>query len=267
MRLAEIIAKFESYWPSSSADDWDRVGLAVGSPQADVQRVLVAVDLTQRVIEEAVQKSCELILTHHPVLLRGVTSLAEDELKGSLITNLIKSGRALFTAHTNADVQVDGASTEMALAFGLTNLKPIVADPSGFGHGVIGDLPAAMTLSDFAKEVSKSLPEVTRKVAFAGSAQKVIEKVAICSGAGDSFLPQVLASEADVYVTSDLRHHVTLDALETPRANGQLALIDVSHWAAESLWVTSALRRLAEIDSLEAIESDVVTDPWTEEVA
>lgn len=267
MLLSELIEKFESYWPIAAADEWDRVGLAVGSPKANVQRVLVSVDLTQGVIEEAAQKNCELILTHHPVLLRGVTSLAEDELKGALIASLIKSGKAVFTAHTNADVQVDGASSRMALAFGLSNLRPIVSGVSGFGHGVIGELAEAMTLAKFAEKVAERLPAVSRKVAFAGAKDKLISKVAICSGAGDSFLPQVVESEADVYVTSDLRHHVTLDALETPRANGQLALIDVSHWAAESLWVTSAIQRLAEIQNLEAIASEVVTDPWTEEVA
>jgi putative NIF3 family GTP cyclohydrolase 1 type 2 len=75
-----------------------------------------------------------------------------------------------------------------------------------------------------------------------------------------------LASDADVFVTSDLRHHVVLDALETPRPNGQLALIDVSHWAAESLWVSSSVIHLSHFGDLEAMASEVVTDPWTEEV-
>ena len=267
MLLSELIAKLETFWPSSAADEWDRVGLASGSPSANVSRVLVAVDLTHEVIDEAVQKNCDLILTHHPALLRGVNSLAEDELKGALVSRLIKSDIALFTAHTNADVQTDGATSEMASVFGLSNLRPIVSGVNVFGHGVIGQLSSPMTLSEFAKVVSNRLPSVARKVVFAGEREKLISQVAICSGAGDSFLPQVLDSDADVYVTSDLRHHVTLDALETPRANGQLALIDVSHWAAESLWVQSAIKRLVGIQNLEAIASEVVTDPWTEEVA
>lgn len=266
MLLSEIVAEFETLWPSGTADDWDRVGLTLGSPKAEVRRALFAVDLTHAVLDEAIAKNCELIVTHHPVLLKGVSSLAESELKGALVSRMIRSGLALFTAHTNADVSTGGASSLMAELFELSNLEPLIPGQGSFGHGVIGDLAETTSLATFAKRVSSSLPEVARKVSFAGDANKSITRVAICSGAGDSFLPNVLASEADVYVTSDLRHHVTLDASETPRANGQLALIDVSHWAAESLWVSSAVMRLAVLGDLEAIASEVVTDPWTEEV-
>jgi dinuclear metal center YbgI/SA1388 family protein len=264
--LSELVAKFETLWPSQNADEWDRVGLTLGSPEADVRRVLFAVDLTNAVVDEAITKNCDLIVTHHPLLLKGVNSLADSELKGSLVSRMIRSGISLFTAHTNADVSAGGASTLMAERFGLTNLMPLIPSPHAFGHGVIGNLNDTHSLASFAKRVSSSLTDVARKVSFAGQADKPITRVAICSGAGDSFLPNALASDADVFVTSDLRHHVVLDALETPRPNGQLALIDVSHWAAESLWVSSAVNHLSHFGDLEAIASEVVTDPWTEEV-
>jgi len=264
--LSELVVEFEALWPSRDADEWDRVGLTLGSQKAEVKRVLFAVDLTHLVVDEAIAKKCNMIVTHHPVLLKGVNSLADNELKGSLLSRMIKAGLALFTAHTNADVSARGASSLMAEIFGLTDLTPLIAKQEAFGHGVVGTLNESQSLASFAKRVSDCLPDVARKVSFAGKADKPIRRVAICSGAGDSFLPSVLASDADVYVTSDLRHHVTLDALETPRPNGQLALIDVSHWAAESLWVSSAVLRLAGFGDLEAIASEVVTDPWTEEV-
>lgn len=265
-QLSDLVGVFEKNWPSHHAEEWDAVGLTVGSLSSDVSKILVAVDLTHKVIDEALAHGAQLILTHHPLLLKPVNSVAGQTLKGSLISRLIGASIAVFSAHTNADVQTDGASTAMAKAFGLTGLVPLVGANGGFGHGVLGALPAPTSLADFAKTVSKALPDTARKVVFSGSPEQEISSVAICSGAGDSFLPLVLASSADVYVTSDLRHHPALDAIATPRSGNPLALIDVSHWAAESLWVANAAHRLSSEPGLEVIVSTQKTDPWTQEV-
>jgi dinuclear metal center YbgI/SA1388 family protein len=264
--LSEILQRFEGFWPAEAADEWDRVGLIVGDPATEVKKVLVSVDLTEAVIEEAQANGCQLILTHHPALLKSVNYLAETEVKGRLVAMLNRARIANFAAHTNADVQTDGASSVMAKRFGLLSLEPLVAVSGSFGHGVLGALPQPMTLRDFARVVSLNLPNVPRRIAFAGDPLKVVSKVAVCSGAGDSFLPVVIESDADVYVTSDLRHHPTLDAVSAPRPQGQLSLVDVSHFAAESLWVDAACDRLNAISGLEVLASAIVTDPWTEEV-
>lgn len=265
-RLSELLSTFEEAWPAAQAEEWDSVGLAVGSNQLEISSVLVSVDLTHEVIDEAIELGAELILTHHPLLLKAVDNVSEDKLKGSLISRLIRQSIATYAAHTNADVQVDGASSAMARAFGLESLQALVPTDGGFGHGVIGFLPKPVTLADFAAVVSNALPITARKVAYSGKPDALVSKVAICSGAGDSFLPIVLNSDADVYVTSDLRHHPTLDAISTPRSTGALSLIDVSHWAAESLWVGAAVNRLSEIPNLRVIASKLNTDPWTQEV-
>lgn len=266
MILSEITIRLEEFWPVRFADDWDRPGLSVGNSNQNVSRVLITVDVTNEVIDEAISKNCQLIIAHHPLLLRGITSAVEDQLKGSLIAKLIRSNIAVFSAHTNADVQVDGASTLMAKRFGLKSLRPLIPAEEAFGHGVIGELVTSVSLSEFAGVVSATLNPVARKIAFAGDPNKIVKTVAICSGAGDGFLETVLESAADVYVTSDLRHHVTSDALLTPRDNGSLALIDVSHWAAESLWVIGAIERLSVIAGVDFIASEICTDPWTAEV-
>lgn len=266
IQLAELLKRFEQSWPKSHAEDWDNVGLAVGSKSLQVSKILVAVDLTEAVIDEAIQSGANLILTHHPLLLKPIDSVAEDKLKGSLISKLIQNSIALYCAHTNADVQMDGASSLLAKAFGLQKAVPLVEAKGGFGHGLIGELATPATLSAFARKVAESLPTTARKVIFSGEPGHLIRRVALCSGAGDSFLPNVLASDADVYVTSDLRHHPVLDAISTPRENGPLALIDVSHWAAESLWVGSAISKLSTLSGFDVVASVTVTDPWTQEV-
>lgn len=266
VQLSSLVAEFEKFWPSQHAEEWDRVGLISGSPASEITRVLVSVDITDEVIDEAISKGVQLVVTHHPLLLKPINSVAEDTHKGALLARLIRNDIALYSAHTNADVQVDGASTLMAKAFGLVSLQPIVPTPFGFGHGVIGNLPIPMSLRDFARSVANSLPKVARNIVFSGQGDAVVSKIAICSGAGDSFLPQVLESAAEVYVTSDLRHHPTQDAVSTPRDAGQLNLIDVSHWAAESLWVQAALKRIETLGWVTSVASTVNTDPWTQEV-
>lgn len=264
--LGSLTAEFEKFWPGSHAEEWDRVGLLTGSKGSHVDTVLVAVDLTEAVIDEALKLKAQLIVTHHPFLLKPIVSVADDQLKGKLLGRLIRNNVAVFSAHTNADVQTDGASTLMATAFGLQKLEPLASSMGGFGHGVIGELPEDTTLDVFAARVAEQLPSTARKVAFAGNPQAKIRKVAVCSGAGDSFIPIVLASDADVYVTSDLRHHPTQDAVATPRETGQLSLIDVAHWAAESLWVNAAVQRIESIGTLKVLASAINTDPWTQEV-
>ena len=262
-KLSTLIAKFETFWPSSAAEDWDNVGLVVGDDRTEVTKVLVSVDLTHAVIDEAETRGVQLIVTHHPVIYRPLTSLAEDGLKGALVSRAIRAGFAVFSAHTNADSQKDGSSSLLAQAFGLKQLRPLVNSAGSFGHGCIGRLPKPVTLREFALTVAENIPTTARGVAVAGDGDRLVQSVAVCGGAGDSFLGDVLSSDADVYVTSDLRHHPSLDALETPRSK-PLALIDISHFAAESLWVEAAYNRLKELAGLEVFTSQTNTDVWNE---
>lgn len=262
-KLSTLVDKFEQFWPTDHAEDWDNVGLVLGSAEHEITKVLVAVDLTHSVLDEAEALGVELILTHHPVLYKPVTTLAEDGLKGALIARAIRSGISIYSAHTNADAQKDGSSSLLAAAFGLKHLQPLVTTAGGFGHGCIGRLAMPVTLREFAISVSEVLPTTARGTSVAGHGESLVQTVAVCGGAGDSFLSSVIASDADAYVTSDLRHHPALDALETPR-DKPLALIDISHFAAESLWVDAAASRLASIRGLEILISNINTDVWNE---
>ena len=262
-KLSTLVPKLEQFWPADHAEDWDNVGLVVGSGDHEINKVLVAVDLTHSVLDEAEALGVELILTHHPVLYKPLTTLAEGSLKGALIARAIRSGIAVYAAHTNADAQKDGSSSLLAKSFGLKHLVPLVKTARGFGHGCIGSLVEPMSLRNFAILVSEAIPTTARGVSVAGDGDSQVKNIAVCGGAGDSFLGDVLNSDVDVYVTSDLRHHPALDALETPREK-PLALIDISHFAAESLWVDAAATRLAAIGGLETFISNINTDVWNE---
>jgi dinuclear metal center YbgI/SA1388 family protein len=260
--LSQLLTTFESLWPVSGSEEWDRPGLTTGGANQQISKVLLCVDVTREVLNEAKATSCDLIISHHPLLLKGVNYLAEDQLKGELVSFAVKNSIALYSAHTNADIVVGGVSDVLAGVLGLTSSVPLVATGAGIGHGRIGKLKSTQKLSEFAKFVASQLPGTNAPVRVAGDLDLMIDTVAVVGGAGDSFIPAAAASGAQVLVTSDLRHHVTLDAVSDPST--PLALIDVSHFAAESLWLEPTRKVLAEaLPQVSFTVSQVSTDPWT----
>lgn len=264
-KVSDIVAAAEGLWPINLADDWDRPGLIAGSYSAEVSKVLLAVDLTREVMNDAKAGGFEMVVTHHPFLLKGVYDIREDSGKGAVLAESIRSGIALFAAHTNADVVEDGVSSVLARELGLTRSAPLVPTISEvIGHGRIGDLPESVSLLDFSRQIARALPATAGGVRVAGDASMPVRRVALCGGAGDSFISAALASDADVYITSDLRHHPVQDALEQAGASDKsFALIDISHWAAESLWLKTAAEQLASaVSDVKFVVSDLRTDPW-----
>ncbi|WP_426246744.1 Nif3-like dinuclear metal center hexameric protein [Nocardioides sp. LHG3406-4] len=128
--LADVVALVHGWYPPAVAADWDRVGLAVGDPAADVRRIVLAVDPVHAVVREAIGDGADLLITHHPLLLRGVSSVAATTPKGRVVHDLIRAGCGLLTAHTNADAPAGGVSESLALALGLTDLRPLVPGPT-----------------------------------------------------------------------------------------------------------------------------------------
>ena len=254
----------ERRYPPTTAEDWDAVGLVCGDPAAPVRRILWAVDPVEEVVDEAIAADVDLVITHHPLFLSGVHSVAATTAKGRIVHRLIGSGIALYCAHTNADVADPGVSDALADALGVTATRPVVAADSGtVGLGRIGELTESMTLADFAEVVATALPPTRHGVRVAGDVARVVRRVAVCGGSGDSLLASATAEGADVLVTADLKHHRALEHLE----DGGCAIIDVAHWASEWPWLDQAARLLAEDlsaegSTVESIVSARPTDPW-----
>lgn len=264
MYLRELLDSAERLWPAVGAEAWDAVGLVVGDPEASVARVHLAVDPIAAVVDEALALDADLIIAHHPLLLRGITSVAESRYKGNLVARLVRANCALLTAHTNADVVSDGTSAVWADRLGLVDASPIVASAEpGTGLGRVGALATPTTLGEFAQRVAGALPRTTTGVRVSGTADQPVHTVAVCGGAGDSLLGHPAVLGADVYVTADLRHHPASESREQSLLAGGPALIDVSHWASESLWLERAAAQLtAEHPELIVTVSTVCSDPW-----
>ena len=260
VRLSDVVLALQARYPESSAAEWDSVGLVVGSPDAIVTRVLFTVDVTDAVIDQAIAEQAQLIVAHHPLLLRGVHSLAETTLKGRLITKLIRSNIALYTAHTNADGAWPGVSDALATIVGGVVREHASLEPET-QIGRIADLAQPQTAQAFAEHIATVLPKSVSPVQVAGNPNKQIQSFAVCGGAGDSLLETVAAIGVDAYITSDLRHHVASDFTAT----NDCVLINIAHWAGEWPWLQVAAQTLVNdlSNSVTVIVSEIPTDPWT----
>ncbi|MQA85628.1 MAG: Nif3-like dinuclear metal center hexameric protein [Streptosporangiales bacterium] len=271
-----MVATFERIYDPAWAESWDAVGLVCGDPEAPVRRVLFAVDPTAAVVDEALEWGADLLVAHHPLLLRPVHGVPATMPKGRVVHRLIGRGVGLYVAHTNADVACPGVSDALADAVGLGGfdgaalrpLAPSAADPSGGrGLGRLGRLPEPVTLATFVGRVAAGLPETPAGLRVAGDPDLPVHTVALCGGAGDSLLDEARAAGADVYLTADLRHHPASES----REHGPPALVDASHWATEWPWLASRsgpLTRLLDAlavrgTTVETHISAIVTDAWT----
>lgn len=269
--LSQVIAAMESLWPLNLQEGWDASGVVAGRPEQKIQRIHWAVDPVQAVADEAVAYGADLLITHHPLFLRPVTSMAATTFKGKVIHTVVENSCALITAHTNADSAVGGVSDVLAEILGLENIVPLAAAEDGLaeeGIGRVGTLQKVMRLEEFAARVYSAMPAVAGGVRVAGDPDGIVSKVAITGGAGDSLFDRVREHEADVYITADLRHHPASEAREQAMMESDRPyLIEVSHFASEWLWLpagANALERALADEGLTVTSavSAINTDPW-----
>lgn len=260
-RLSEVIAALENLWPAERAEQWDAVGTVVGDPEAEVSRVLFAVDPVQEIADEAVRLGADLLVTHHPLYLRGTTTVAASTFKGRVVHDLIKNDIALHVAHTNADTAEPGVSDALAGALDLRVVGPLVPEN---GLGRICELDHPETLREFAERAAKRLPATAQGIRVAGDLDAPVRRVAVSGGSGDSLFDAVRAAGVDAFLTADLRHHPVSEATQ----HAPIGLVDAAHWATEWPWCEQAAAQLDEISDrhgwgLRVHVSKTVTDPWT----
>lgn len=269
--LSQVIETMESLWPLSLQQGWDASGIVAGRPEQQIRRVHWAVDPVQAVADEAVAYGADLVITHHPLFLRPVSSMAATTFKGKVLHTLVENSCAMITAHTNADSAVGGVSDVLAEILGLEQLVPLAVAEDGLdeeGIGRVGTLPRMMRLEEFASRVYSALPAVAGGVRVAGDPDGLVSKVAITGGAGDSLFDEVRRHQADVYITADLRHHPASEAREQAMMDSDRPyLIDVSHFASEWLWLpagANALERALADEgfTVTSAVSAINTDPW-----
>ena len=251
--------------PPDLAASWDSNGLICGDPADPVRSILLAVDPVAAVVDEAVDSGVDMIITHHPLYLRGTDHVAATDPKGRSIHRLIRAGIALLNAHTSLDAAHGGVAEALAERVGLTSAVPLEPDPASPEQGIgrIGVLPQPVTLRQLAADVAAALPDSAPGLLVGGDLDAVVERIAVSGGAGDSLLQRARQAGADVFLTADLRHHPASEHLE----DGRPYLLCGTHWATEWVGLEPLARRLEEGArshgaSLTVRVSHIVTDPW-----
>ena len=274
--LAQVIAAFHDLYPPQLAAGWDASGLVCGRAAAPVRHVHFAVDALAATADEAVEHGAGLLITHHPLLLRGAQFIPDTDYKGHVLHTLIEGQCGLLGAHTNADAAIAGVNEALCDALNLTD-RTALAEPQTqelggeehlVGTGRVGTLPEPLTLRALSERLADALPATAGGLRIAGRPEQRISRVALCGGAGDSLFEAVRSVGADVYITADLRHHPASEFREQELVRGtECALIDCSHAASESLWLQRAGERLQALlaergHSITFTVSSLNTDPW-----
>jgi len=272
--VGDVVGVLEAAYPLSWAESWDRTGLVLGERDAPVARVLLAVDPTLALAREAVAQDAQLLITHHPLLLRGASFLPADDGKGAVVTTLLRERTALWCGHTNVDRSTRGTVGAWLRALELQEPRPLLPADAGeeaahgsvrFGLGAVGELAEPTAVGALAERIAGLVPATARGILHTGAPGRSVRTVAVCPGAGDSFLEAATDARADVYITSDLRHHPALEHLESAADPDAVpALIDVPHAASEALWLPLGAELLsAALPDLDVRVSTQVTDPWS----
>jgi dinuclear metal center YbgI/SA1388 family protein len=264
--VQHITSFLDAWAPPQTQFSYDNVGLLSGDPQQPVASVLVTLDVTDAVIEEAIAAEIDLIVAHHPLIFPKITRVTSENPTGRMLRKLIKHDIALFVSHTNLDASPTGVSHMLAQEIGLTDIKILdTGSHSTFnqteqpetphGMGAIGTLPVSEphTQEQFFNWISKRLN--LNSFRFCGSNNR-IKKVAVCGGAGVSLASKAIAAQADVFITADIKYHDYFVDY-TP-----FLLLDIGHFESEQMMRKYVSRELQKkFSSLRVEQSKVDTNP------
>lgn len=239
MKVNELTKWLEIQFPAAAAENWDNVGLLTGDDENEVGHVFLALDLTDEVLEEALEAGADMILTHHPMIFSGVKKINNHSFTGRRILKLIRHEIAYYAMHTNYDILGMADLSAKYLELSETTVLQVTAEENGQvqGFGRVGMIPKPMTLKEYALLVKQNLKLSDVKVY--GNLDQVISKAAVCTGSGKSMIKDVLAAGAQVYVTGDIDHHTGIDAV----ADG-LCIIDAGHYGTEYIFMENMKERV-----------------------
>lgn len=252
VRVKEILYKLEDAAPYALAEHWDNVGLLVGDPEQEVTGVLCALDITMDVVEEAIERGCQLIVAHHPVIFTSISRVTADTVTGRVLIRMIRNNISGICMHTNMDCAEAGVNDLLAASLGLTDVVNMEAGDNKM-LGRVGNLPQPMTLEAFAQHVKASLGAGGVRVADGG---RMVSRVAVGGGACGKLMDFAVAKGADTFVIGDSSY----DLMQRAHDIG-LSLVDAGHFPTENPVACGFRDLIAEhFPSLQSVVSGVHKD-------
>ncbi len=224
MKVKDITSAIEAFAPLSIQESWDNSGLIIGSPEREVHGILLGFDCTAELVDEAVERGADLIVTHHPLIFGGIKKIAPEDPVGLAVLKAAAAGVAVYAAHTTADKVLAGVSGAMARRLGLRNIQILDEDPGGYGLGAVGNLPQPMGGREFIEYVKSRFG---LKVARCSRVPDIpVERVAMCGGSGGSLIGNACAAGAQAYLCGDISYHHFFTTKD-------FMVIDIGHFEGE----------------------------------
>jgi len=224
MKVKEIINAIEEFAPLSIQEDWDNSGLCVGSPEDEVTSVLLGLDCTPELVDEAVACGADMIVTHHPLIFKGVKRISPEDQTGEAIIKAVRAGISIYAAHTSADKVLAGVSGAMAARLGLEDVRILEEDGEGTGLGVVGDLAEPLTAMEAVVLVKDRFS--LKSLRTSRPVEGKITRVAMCGGSGGSLIGAARKAGADLYLSGDISYHNFFTE------NGFM-IMDIGHYESE----------------------------------
>ena len=204
-KVKDITSVIEQFAPLSIQEGWDNSGLCIGSPEAPVTSVLLGLDCTPELVDEAIACGADMIVTHHPLIFSGLKKISPDNAVGEAVIKAIKAGISIYAAHTNADKVIAGVSGAMAARLGLKNVQILDEDGDGTGLGVVGDLPEPISAEEAVALVKDRFS--LKAMRTSRPLERKISRVAMCGGSGGSLISAAARSGAQLYISGDISYH------------------------------------------------------------
>ena len=208
MKIKEVLSALERFAPLPLQESWDNAGLQVGLTETEVSGALLCLDVNEKIVDEAIQKGCNLVVSHHPLLFRGLKTISDLTDVQRTVMKAIQKGICVISMHTNLDNAKGGVNYKMAEKLGLRDvqfLAPKTVDGVESGSGVVGELPEAQAADDFVLAVKKAFGV---ECAMCNELlRRPVRKVALCGGAGDFLLDEALKAGADAFITGEMHYH------------------------------------------------------------
>lgn len=241
MECSQIISKLEQLSPCFYAEDWDNVGLLLGDRKQQVNKIYVAVDVTDKVVEEAQLLGVDMIVSHHPMIFSAMKKINTDDFIGRRVVKMLANNICYYAMHTNFDVthMADLAADRIGLT--TRSVLDVTYEGETFraGIGKVGILPEEITVSRCAEMVKEQFG--LEQVKIFGEPLHKVQTAAICPGSGKSVIDDAVKSGAQVLITGDIDHHEGIDAM----AKG-LTIIDAGHYGLEHIFVPYLVKYLEE---------------------
>ncbi|CDZ75102.1 putative conserved protein [Peptoniphilus sp. ING2-D1G] len=223
-KVEEIVNFIENWAREEYQEEWDNSGYQIAFKKKSVSSVVLALDLTDNVVDEAVKRKAKLIITHHPLFFEGVKTISEDEYKGANIIKLIKNDISLYSAHTSLDIAKDGVNYNIIKELDLNNSMGLSLTDKGNFIGLYADNNKKYSF----EEILSKLRNINGNLKIYGRLPGKITKIAVCGGSGFDLIDDVLKIDAEIFITGDIKHHQAQTAYEK-----NLCLIDIGHYEGE----------------------------------